>query len=245
MGSQKKLVLLDLDNTLWDFDANAQEALAELFHRHQLHLRTQFSVHEFISTYQEINQQYWKKYEEGSIAKEQLRTQRFTDTFIRAGIPQTEHPESFWDEYLSICPMMTRLIPGAIQFLASLHADFNLGLITNGFDKTQNLKITHSGIAPHIDFMITSETFKMAKPHKEIFLQGLVLGNSDAADTVYLGDTWESDILGAVNAGINVLWFNRHLLPVPQDTISNNPHFQGTVSNLIEAEIAIRGLLEK
>ena len=42
-----KWVFLDLDNTLWDFDANAEEAIKELYHRHELHLHCDFHVDQF------------------------------------------------------------------------------------------------------------------------------------------------------------------------------------------------------
>ena len=50
-----KWVFLDLDNTLWDFDANATEALKELYRRHHLHLHTDYHVDQFVALYQDVN----------------------------------------------------------------------------------------------------------------------------------------------------------------------------------------------
>ncbi|MEY2708815.1 MAG: hypothetical protein RIQ91_1445, partial [Bacteroidota bacterium] len=57
--SSVKWVFLDLDNTLWDFDANANEALKELYRRHSLHLHTDYHVDQFVSLYQDVNAAYW------------------------------------------------------------------------------------------------------------------------------------------------------------------------------------------
>lgn len=60
---------LDLDNTLWDFDANATEALKELFRRHNLHLHTDYHVDQFVALYQDVNAAYWKRYERGEVSR--------------------------------------------------------------------------------------------------------------------------------------------------------------------------------
>lgn len=231
----KPLLLLDLDNTLWDFDANAEEALSELFHRHHLHLRTGFKVHEFVSTYQRINKQYWKRYEKGEIAKDYLRTARFTDTFIEMGIPPEDHPESIWEEYLEICPVMTRVIPGAHAFLEEMKEEFQIGLLTNGFEKTQNLKIRHSGIEPYIQFMLTSESAGIAKPAVEIFRLAQSMSAGPAEKAYYLGDNWDTDVMGGTGAGFYTLWFNRDQSPLPEPGFTSNPYFLGQTGSLLEA----------
>ncbi len=226
-----KLLLLDLDNTLWDFDANAEEALTELFHRHHLHLRSGFQVHQFVDLYQKVNKQFWKQYENGDIGKDYLRTARFTETFMQMGIPAHEHPENAWEEYLEICPIMTRLVPGALELLQALFPLTEIGLLTNGFDKTQNLKISHSGIDKYIGFMVTSESAGIPKPSKEIFDIALQKGHAKAADTLYCGDTWDTDVAGGVLAGISTVWFNRLNAEIPADLYATSPYFAGSVNN--------------
>lgn len=207
--TEKKLLLLDLDNTLWDFDANAEAALSELFHRHHLHIRSAYKVHEFVELYKIVNATFWRRYEKGEINKEFLRTERFTETFIQMGIPENEHPENIWKEYLEICPIMTRLIPGAFSLLERANKLVKIGLVTNGFDTTQKLKIKHSGIDQFISFMITSESLGIAKPHAAIFENALKMGVSEASKSLYIGDIWDTDVVGATNAGIPTIWFNR------------------------------------
>lgn len=231
------LLLLDLDNTLWDFDGNAEEALAELFHRHHLHLKSSSTVHEFIRRYQVINKSYWKKYEAGEIGKDLLRTARFTDTFREMGIPDEEHPENVWEEYLEICPVMTRMMPGAMAFLQEVHRKFDIVLVTNGFEKTQRLKISHSGIEPWIRFMVTSESAGIAKPDPRIFhhaIQQYEEANGSPRHVFYAGDTWDTDVRGGIEAGITTAWFNHGNLPMPEDEYSSHALFAGTCTSLLE-----------
>jgi len=232
----ENLLLLDLDNTLWDFDGNAEEALAELFHRHQLHLKSNAGVHDFIEKYKVINKHYWQLYENGEVSKEILRSARFTDTFVELGIPETEHPENVWEEYLDVCPVMTRMMPGAEAFLSEITPHFDLFLITNGFEKTQRTKIKHSGIEKHIKGMLTSEAAGVVKPDPGIFSMAIELYTSNAAAApikiFYAGDTWESDIKGGISAGIPTLWYNHSAADLPTDEFSRDHLFLGSFTSL-------------
>jgi putative hydrolase of the HAD superfamily len=235
MNSAKPLLLLDLDNTLWDFDANAEEALSVLFHKHHLHLRSRHSVHHFIERYKAINKTYWKRYEANEVSKDELRVARFTDTFLELGIPLVEHPENIWEEYLEICPVMTRMMPGALTFLAEMKVYFVLGLVTNGFDKTQNLKINTTGINEYIDFMVTSESFGIAKPDPAIFAHAVRLANGTNETSFYLGDTWDTDVVGGLNAGIKTAWYNHGKLAQTESEFKTHKLYLGEFETLLEA----------
>jgi putative hydrolase of the HAD superfamily len=229
------LLLLDLDNTLWDFDGNAEEALAELFHRHNLHIRTPHSVHHFIETYKTINKDYWKRYEAGEIQKDVLRTGRFIDTFRALGIPDDEHPENVWDEYLEICPVMTRMMPGAMTFMSEICEQFIPVLVTNGFEKTQRIKIHACGLTDYVEMMISSEAAGVAKPDKGIFeiaVQKAEEKWGHFRTVFYAGDTWDTDVAGGINAGIPTFWYNHAGLPIPSDVWSQNPLYMGSCDSL-------------
>lgn len=227
--SSVKWVFLDLDNTLWDFDANATEALKELFRRHNLHLHTDYHVDQFVALYQDVNAAYWKRYERGEVTKEVLRAARFTDTFDAMGIPAAMQPVDVWQEYLEICPLMTLMMPNALNALEVLSKRFNLALLTNGFEATQRTKIRASGIEPYIKFMVTSETLGVAKPSVLFFEKALMEANCRAEEVVYLGDTWDTDVLGGVGAGILTYWYRRD----HDDRMYESPFYGGAVDDLM------------
>ena len=158
-----KCILFDLDNTLWDFDGNAKIALSQLYKSHQLQELTGKTDAEFIKTYAKVNAQYWKKYENGEIDKEKLRTQRFIDSLECLGLKEELQPKGLWKEYLEICPTIPNLIPDALDTLARLKARYKIGILTNGFEETQKTKIKFSGIDKHINFMLSSERFGTPK----------------------------------------------------------------------------------
>jgi putative hydrolase of the HAD superfamily len=195
-------VFLDLDNTLWDFDANAREALKVLFERHHLQLHTGYQVDQFISLYEDVNKAYWKRYEKGEVSKEILRTSRFTDTFALMGLAPGLWPENVWHEYLEICPLMPLLTPHALEALSKLSQKFKLGILTNGFEETQAIKLKESGIMAFIDFVQSSESVNDAKPNASFFELALNRVNVQKNNCLYIGDNLNTDVLGGIHSGI-------------------------------------------
>lgn len=202
-----KWVLFDLDNTLWDFDRNAKEALKELFHRHNLELHTGYKVDQFIHLYEDINKAYWSKYEKGEVSKEVLRTRRFTDTFEQMGLSPALYPTSAWEEYLEICPIMTEMIPGALDALEIIKSKYSIGILTNGFEKTQSTKMRCSGIEPFVNYFQSSERIGIAKPSADFFKHALDNIGCDASEVVYIGDNWNTDVEGGLNVGIHTFHY--------------------------------------
>lgn len=230
-----KWVLLDLDNTLWDFDRNAKEALKELFHRHNLELHTGFQVEQFIHLYEDVNKAYWSKYEKGEVSKEILRTRRFTDTFEQMGLSPALYPTSAWEEYLEICPVMTEMIPGALEALEIIKSKYSIGILTNGFEKTQSTKLECSGIAPFVDYFQSSERIGIAKPSIDFFNNALQYIGSNQSEVVYIGDNWKTDVKGGLDAGIHTFHYvYDESAEVNVNDISNHHKFGGHIVDLVD-----------
>ena len=58
--------------------------------------------------------------------------------------------------------------------------------------------------------MVLSEAAYALKPDKRIFEYALQLNNAMASETIMIGDSYESDIVGAQNAGMDQIYFNPH-----------------------------------
>ena len=187
---------------------------------------------QFLALYKDVNAAYWLRYEKGEVTKEVLRTARFTDTFNAMGLEAALQPANVWQEYLDICPIMTRMTPGALDCLAELKKKYRIALLTNGFERTQQTKISVSGIGEFVDFMMTSESVGMAKPDSRFFALALEKAGCKAQEAVYLGDTWHTDVEGGMGAGIVSYWYrrgqDRRELPL------DDSNFGGVVEDLID-----------
>jgi putative hydrolase of the HAD superfamily len=200
-------IFFDLDHTLWDFEKNSGLAFNEIF----IELNFPFSLDVFLKFYNPINHAQWKLYRENKITQEDLRFNRLNKTFEKlnysASIGLIDKISEQYITYLSTFP---HLFEGAIELLEALKSRFRLHIITNGFDKVQQFKIENSGIKSFFEFVFTAEKVGFKKPHPEIFIQSLKTVNTTAEASIMIGDSFEADILGALNQGMQAIHFNSH-----------------------------------
>jgi putative hydrolase of the HAD superfamily len=102
-------------------------------------------------------------------------------------------------------------VPGAIALCAALRTrGLGVGIVTNNLTEEQQMKLARTGLAPHVDALITSADVGAMKPDVRIFQVALDRFSVSAREAVMVGDSWPVDILGAQAAGIRAVWFNRH-----------------------------------
>lgn len=218
-----KHIFFDLDHTLWDFETNSDIAFETIFKKHDVKV----DVQKFLNYYRGINEQYWKLYREEKITKEELRLGRLKDTFVK--IKQTVNLqllESLSVDYINVLPYNNQLFTGTHEILEHLYVNYKLHIITNGFNEVQYKKIENSGLSKYFDKIITSEAAGVKKPNPIIFEYALSLTKATSAESVMIGDNWEADIMGAKDAGFDVIFCNFNAQPVSENIKS--------VTNLIE-----------
>lgn len=89
-----------------------------------------------------------------------------------------------------------------------LKEKYTLHIITNGFDKTQHIKLKYSNLTQYFNQIITSEKTGFKKPNPKIFEHALDLANAKKSESVYIGDDLVVDILACQNFGIDGIFFN-------------------------------------
>jgi len=94
------------------------------------------------------------------------------------------------------------LLPGAAETVQAAAGRFRLGLLTNGPSDIQHLKLDQTGLAGHFGSVVISGELGRGKPDPAIF-QAVLAELEVAPDrTVMIGDSWERDVAGAVEAGL-------------------------------------------
>ena len=92
-----------------------------------------------------------------------------------------------------------------------------LGLITS-LSKDMNLICRNLGLAPYLDFVVTAKEVGAHKPEPPIFLAALERAGVDASEAVYVGDQYDTDVVGARGVGIKPILIDRYdLLPDVSD----------------------------
>lgn len=203
-----KHVFFDLDHTLWDFEANAIATLQELYVEHSLDKLGIPSFDEFYASYSVINDKLWDRFRKGFINRQELRTKRFSLTFLDFKICNDKLCQDMGVRFLEVLPTKTALFPYATDVLDYLQQkNYPIHIITNGFEETQKRKMEHSGIQHYFTHIVTSEACGRLKPHREIFDYAVNLASATHGESIMIGDTLDVDILGAQEAGIDQVYF--------------------------------------
>lgn len=202
-------LFFDLDHTLWDFEANSRQTLAELFEKFSLKTRGVDDLERFNAHYIAHNDKLWEKYRNGLIKVEELRWKRMWLTLMEFKIADEPLSREMGLVFLDLLPTRKILFPYAFEILEYLtDKGYALHLITNGFEKTQHSKLQNSGLDRFFKTVITSEASNSLKPHKEIFDYALTRTGAKKEESIMLGDSLEVDILGAMNAGMDQVYVN-------------------------------------
>ena len=201
-------IFFDLDRTLWDFDRNSGETLRELYEEYDLYNLLGIDVSTFVEAFREINAQSWRDFRLGSQTKEEMRTNRFVQTFFKYGCSDWKIARKMSNDYIEICPYKSHLVDGAQDILDYLVEDCDLHIITNGFSDTQRIKIESSGIVGYFRQIVISDETNYRKPQPEIFNVALKLAGAKKDNAIMIGDDWHKDIMGAKKAGIDQIFYN-------------------------------------
>lgn len=202
-----KHVFFDLDRTLWDFEANSEATLKELFTELDLTAKVGVSDDVFIKEYKRINELFWEDYRNGVIGKETLRYARFEAAMKYFGHEDRELASQIGEEYIFRSPRKTGLVEGAIEVLEYLKPKYELHIITNGFDEVQHIKMASSGLEPYFNQHITSEAAGAKKPSRIVFDYAAEKAGSLASNSIMIGDHFEADIEGALNVGWKAVFY--------------------------------------
>lgn len=201
-------VLLDADNTLYDFDAAEYKALGKV-----LTDRGYTPDPETRQIYLDINNALWDAFARGEVEQEFLLVERFRR--FETAMGGSHDPVQFNADYVAALGSNADLIPGAPEFCRHLsEMGCTLAIVTNGSAVAQRGRYRLSGLGEIISNLFISQELGVSKPDPLFF--DLVCRNLDIADrsrAVVVGDSLSSDILGGNRSGIDTIWYNPHAAP--------------------------------
>ncbi|EEX75560.1 YjjG family noncanonical pyrimidine nucleotidase [Leptotrichia hofstadii] len=209
-----KLVLIDLDDTLFDYSKTEKEAFRRTFEElgffveSELGQKKKEEIYEKIKDrYKDVNLQLWKDLEKGAVDKDRLKVVRFEKIIEEFDLKY--NPYEMSELYLK------KLGEGIFPFEATeklceyLHSKYKVGIVTNGIKEVQHSRIENSAISKYIDKIIISDEVGVNKPDKRIFEYAInYFEIMDKSEVIMIGDSLGADIKGGQNAGIDTCWVN-------------------------------------
>jgi HAD superfamily hydrolase (TIGR01549 family) len=202
-----KAIFFDLDDTLHDHHAPFARAIFSLFSKSNNQLETL----EIYKTFRFYSDVLWKEYDSGKIPLHKLRVQRIVRTLKDYGVEVSEEKAiQFQQSYEQELKQLS-LFPEVPLLLNKLkELGIEIGLITNGPTEHQLNKIQQLGLDEHFseNHIFISDQVGRAKPNPYIFEVAAREIKLASEELLYVGDSWENDVAGPMNAGWNAVWFN-------------------------------------
>lgn len=212
-----KDLFLDLDDTIYDTYGNSLIALRQLYDERGWD-KIMPSFGDFRNAYLTTNVDVWDKYAHGEMDRDTLTVERYrrpvTEMVERCG-GDTSWVTPEWcvrtsERYGDIISSLPGVVPGAKDLLDYLRdRGYRMHICSNGFHEVQTRKLRSAGLDGYFRTIILSEDAGANKPRKEFFDYAFARTDAQRESTIMIGDYYDTDIVGAANAGLDSILFNR------------------------------------
>ncbi len=218
---QVQAVGFDLDDTLCVYMPVAIEARRQVLARHiaprvdlPLEELDQHYRRAFRSMLEEIHSERWYPLylQEGHAT----RTETFRRLLESLNLNTDGLAEQISSEYAALREQMLHLHEETLEVLHTLRERYPLFVITNGpaYEQRRELKVL--GLEGLFDVVAIEGEVGVGKPHKPIFEFVEQQLGLPPEQMLFVGNSWEHDVQGALNAGWHAAWVNREGAPHPQ-----------------------------
>lgn len=205
--SNKLAIFFDLDDTLYDHLVPFKEAVRQV-------LKPDESSLDFAELFYKVRHHsdvLWPMYLRGEIPLEETRVRRLELAFAEYGL-QLDRDQATAIQAAYIGRQYTiQMIDGVREQLERfIAAGHKVGIITNGPKDHQMKKIRGLGLDQMIpeEMIFISDAVGLAKPDPQLFLHVNQKSGTSPDHSLYIGDTWANDVVGALAAGWKVCWYN-------------------------------------
>ncbi len=198
-----KLILFDMDGTLFDFKKAEKEAFSKTFN--DIGLSEIINKHHI---FEKINLTLWKELENGKILPNELRVKRF-ELFFKE-INYNLNAKSIAENYIKNLKEGDYLIKHTKEILSHYKNNNTLmAIITNGLSDVQYNRLKKSGIMKFFRDVFISEEIGYSKPDPHFFIHVTKQYKKVKKNEILIvGDSLSSDIKGAHICGLDSVWFN-------------------------------------
>jgi HAD superfamily hydrolase (TIGR01509 family) len=206
-------ILFDLDHTLTFYPLPTAGVVSVAFGRLGLPLSSFASADDLASRYDTL----WVALEGGARTADELRLAVWRRLLAERGLSADGLAEKIAREYGIVRRASgVQLFDGVRDLLTELRAaKYGLGLLTNGLSDAQWEKIHSLGIESAFDAVVVAGDVGLYKPDPRAFAALLERLRTTPDRALFVGDSYETDIVGADAAGIASAWIRADGTPPP------------------------------
>ena len=209
MGRQIDVVLFDLDDTLHDdtraFHSAAEEVALEVVAEHGIDALA------LKRAYVSEAEGFWKRLTSAQLETRlsDIRATMWSEALRYVGVDDVGLAKRSADRYNAYRKKYFELFPGTLDMLRTLRErGKRLGLLTNGFSETHREKIALLQVGELFDAIFIADEVGMIKPDPLLFAHACTTLGSAPMHGAMVGDRYDRDIRGALDAGLYTIWFN-------------------------------------
>jgi putative hydrolase of the HAD superfamily len=205
------LLCLDLDDTILDNRgglAKAWEAVACLVVRADPTLDSEGVLAEL----RRSTRWFWSDPERlrwGRLDLPAARREIVAHVLQSLGRPDGELAAKAGEVYTDLRDRLLRLHDGALDALQRFRLLFpRLAMVTNGASAVQRAKIDRFRLAPFFEHIQIEEEFGAGKPDPRVYGHVLKTFGVTPARALMVGDDYQADVLGSLEAGMEAAWID-------------------------------------
>ncbi len=221
----RRVLLLDLDDTILRFGPTGFELWDELIPRYARHYGLpEAALREALDV---ERRWYWSDPERSARGRLDMvgaRRTILTRSFERIrdahrlGPDAERIAERLADEYTWTLEERVAPLPGAIETLEHWQGEgVRMGLVTNGSGPFQRRKVERFGLERFFDGMWIEGELGFGKPDPRVFEQALAALEAQPETTWMIGDNLGADVLGAQSVGVRTVWIDRDRTGLPAE----------------------------
>lgn len=216
-GSQLAAVVFDLDGTLCYYATSIEKAMRIALDRLGKDATLIGDLSVAASRYVEL----WYELQKEDESIKSLRDQIWVNLLLEHGQDDDDFALSLSEVYSRIRKASLTLFADARSLLADLRTRYKVALLTNGPRDLQWEKIDLLGIQKLFDAVIVSGDVGIHKPDVRLFGKLLREIDTNADKAIYIGNSFDIDIIGAHDAGMWSVWINTDGEQEPEQSIAD------------------------
>ena len=216
-----KAVLIDIDDTIFDFEKCSKNAFKKTLKK----LNLPYKEKDFLY-FNKVNDILWTKQKLGELNINQVFIERSNMMSKYFGLDIEK--EIFNNLFVEFLYDEIEIVDEIEDLLSYLSNKYQIFAASNGVYDMQVNRIKKSNLDKYFKDIFVSDKIGFEKPDKRFFQKIMNITKFSNKDLIMIGDSIKSDIIGAKNSNIKSIYFNK------ENKKNSDKNFTYQVKNLSE-----------